>query len=113
MATGPRAMIADAERRFPVRVRIAVPTGGFGRRLEGMYAGLDANCGADGWMITPASVHGVVDHAVAVYFRDVALAAGFVARWCRQNLPELAHGAFVIRGDDPVPRRTAPAHRSP
>src|SRR4051812_8545793 len=52
MAARSRMMISDAERRFPVRVRIAVPAGGFGRRLEGMHAWLDANCGAHGWMIT-------------------------------------------------------------
>src|SRR4051812_27833117 len=79
MAAGSKAMIADAERRFPVRVRIAVPAGGFGRRLEAMYAWLDQNCGADGWMITPAGLRGGVNDAVAIYFQDTALAASFVA----------------------------------
>ncbi len=108
MATSSRAIIADAERRFPVRFRLAVPPGGFGRRLEAMYAWLDQNCGADGWMITPAGLRGVVNDAVAIYFWDAALAAAFVARWCRQRLPQIADGAFVVRDDDPAPpRRTS------
>jgi hypothetical protein len=106
-------MIADAEPRFPIRVRIAVPAGGFGRRLEAMYAWLDQNCGADGWKITPAGLRGVVNDAVAIYFQDATLAAGFVARWCRQRSPETKEGAFVVRDDDPTPPRRAPAHRSP
>src|SRR5690349_23385661 len=85
-------MIADAERRFPVRVRIAVPAGGFGRRLEAMYVWLDQNCGTDGWKITPAGLRGVVNDAVAIYFQDAALAAGFVARWCRQRSSETKGG---------------------
>jgi hypothetical protein len=113
MATGSKAMIADAERRIPVRVRIAVLAGGFGQRLNAMHAWLDQNCGADGWMKTPAGLRGVVNDAVAIYFRDAALAAGFVARWCRQRAPEIAEGAFAIRDDDPVPPRPAPSHRTP
>ena len=113
MAGGSRAMIADAERRFPVRVRVAVPAGGFGQRLDAMYARLDQNCGADGWIITPAGMRGVINDAVAIYFRDAAVAAAFVARWCRQRLPEIADGAFVVRDDDPVPQRRAPSHRTP
>src|SRR5689334_6396015 len=99
-----------AARRFPVRVRIAHPTGGFGPRLDDMNAWLDANCGADGWIITPAGLRGVVNDAVAIYFRDAALAAGFVARWCRQRLPELTDGAFVMRDDEPIPSHAAPLH---
>ncbi len=113
MAAGSRAMIADAERRFPVRVRIAVPSGGFGRRLEAIYAWLDQNCGADGWKMTPTGLRGVVNDAVAIYFQDASLAAGLVARWCRQRLPEVAEGAFVVRDDDPAPPRSAPSHRTP
>ena len=36
--------------------------------------------GQDGWMITPAGLRGVGNHAIAIYFQDAALAAGFVAR---------------------------------
>ena len=35
----------DAERRFPVRIRIAVPPEGFGSRLDQIIAWLDGNWG--------------------------------------------------------------------
>lgn len=47
--------------------------------------------------MAPSSVRGAVNHAVAIYFSDASLAAGFVARWSRQRLPEVADGALVIR----------------
>ena len=34
--------------------------------------------------MTAAGLRGVVNDTVAIYFRDAALAAAFVARWCRQ-----------------------------
>ncbi len=40
--------VQDAERRFPVRVRIAVPPEGLGGRRDQIIAWLDANCSADG-----------------------------------------------------------------
>src|SRR5690349_24719094 len=101
-------MIADAERRFPVRVRIAVPAGGFGRRLEAMYAWLDQNCGADGWKITPAGLRGVLNDAVAIYFQDAALAAGFVARGVvngRRRLKRARSWSATMIPFDRVPRR--------
>jgi hypothetical protein len=39
--------VRDAERRFPVRVRIAIPPEGLGSRLDKIIAWLDANCGFD------------------------------------------------------------------
>ncbi|HEY3911725.1 MAG TPA: hypothetical protein VGM07_17825 [Stellaceae bacterium] len=44
-----RDMIFAAERRFPVRVLIAVPPQGFGQQLANITGWLDENCGADGW----------------------------------------------------------------
>jgi hypothetical protein len=38
----------DTERRFPVRVRIAVPPAGLGKQLTQMQDWLDHNAGADG-----------------------------------------------------------------
>jgi len=38
----------EAERRYPVRVRIAVPPEGLGRQLEIMHAWLNEICGAEG-----------------------------------------------------------------
>ena len=51
MLGNPRGMITSAERRFPVRIRIAVPPGGLGQRHTQITAWLDENCGADGWAI--------------------------------------------------------------
>src|SRR5208282_2732168 len=47
--------LRDAERRFPVRIKIAVPPEGLGFRLDQIIAWLDANCGADGWILTLSS----------------------------------------------------------
>ena len=41
-------MITEAERRFPVRIRIAVAPRGVGERLNHIHAWLDHNAGADG-----------------------------------------------------------------
>jgi len=106
-------MIAQAEARFPVRIRVAHPPGGFGVRLPEMHAWLGANCGADGWAWTPAGLRGVVTDAAAFYFPDTALASGFVARWCAGQKPETIVGAFRFREDEPKPRVAAKAHSSP
>src|SRR4051812_20841759 len=112
MAASSKLMITEAERRFPVRIRVEVPEGGFGRRLTELNDWLDQNCGADGWAITPSGLRGVVNDAVAVYFADPALATAFVARWCRgQKLPEAVSGAFRVRLDDPTPRAISPDPR--
>jgi hypothetical protein len=73
---------------------------------------LDATCGADGWAITPSGLRGVVNDAVAVYFRDATLAGAFVARWCRAASAEVVEGAFLVRSDAPVSRNSAPIHRT-
>jgi len=39
----------QAERQFPVRVRIAVPPEGLRRQLEIIHAWLDETCGAEGF----------------------------------------------------------------
>ena len=113
MAASAKLMIGEAERHFPVRIRIAVPPQGFGARRDAMTAWLDDNCGAGGWAMTPSGLRGVVNDAVAVYFRDAALAGGFVARWCRADTVASVDGAFPIRDDAPAPRRAAPLHRTP
>src|SRR5882762_1473142 len=51
MAASSGFMIAAAERRFPVRIRIGVPPDGLGSRLDRIKAWLDENCGANGWAI--------------------------------------------------------------
>jgi hypothetical protein len=113
MAASSRLMIGEAERRFPVRIRIGVPAQGLGGRLDELRAWLDDNCGAEGWAMTPSGLRGVVNDAVAVYFCDAALASGFVARWCQSGKVETVEGVFRIRDDAPAARRGAPLHRTP
>jgi hypothetical protein len=61
MPGNPREMITTAERRFPVRIRIAVPPNGLGQRYAQITAWLDENCGADRWAITPSGTRGVLN----------------------------------------------------
>ena len=103
----------DAERRFPVRVRIGIPPEGLGNRLGQMNAWLDANCGADGWTSTPASTRGVVNDALAICFADATLASAFVARWCAGYRVEAAEAVFRVRDDEPAPRVGAGLPRTP
>ena len=72
----------DAERNLPVRIRIAVPPDGFGSQLDQMIAWLNANCGPGFWAMAPSGASGVVNDAVAIYFRNAELARAFLNRWC-------------------------------
>jgi hypothetical protein len=108
MPGNPREIITMAERRFPVRIRIGVPPGGFGRRHAEMTAWLDENCGADGWAMTPSGMRGVLKDAVSIYFINASLAGAFVARWCATSRIETVwagSSAFVTmsrcRGSGP------------
>jgi hypothetical protein len=107
----------EAERNFPVRVRIAVPAEGFGRQLGVMYAWLDEVCGAGEWSSAPAGLSGVVNDAVAFYFDDAAFAQAFVNRFCCGYRPvevnRAVAGAFSLRGEAPAPRRAALVHKTP
>jgi len=58
MPGSPREMITVAERRFPVRIRIAVPPQGLGQRHPQITARLDEKCGADGWAVPPSGTRG-------------------------------------------------------
>ena len=104
---------SEAESRFPVRVRIGIPPGGLGRRLDEMNVWLDANCGADGWAIAPSGSRGVLNDALVIYFADATLASAFVARWCDSGKVEAVDGAFRLRDDEPTPRVGAGLHRTP
>ena len=97
-------MIGEAESRFPVRIRLALPPGGFGTRLTDIHAWLDENCGADGWAMTPSDRRGIGNDAVAIYFRDPATTTGFVARWCAGAQIETVDGVLRLREDAAVPR---------
>jgi hypothetical protein len=72
-----REMITAAERRFPVRIRIAVPPNGLGQRYTQITAWLDENCRADRWAMTPSGTRGPLNDAVSIYFADATLASAF------------------------------------
>jgi hypothetical protein len=90
----PQQAVREAERRFPVRIRIAVPPEGLGSRLNQIFAWLDANCGADGWTSAPSSTRGILNDALAIYFADVTLAGAFVARVCTSQKVEIVDGVY-------------------
>jgi len=113
MPGNPREIITVAERRFPVRIRIAVPPAGLGQRHTQITTWLDENCGADGWAMTPSGTRGVLNDAVSIYFADATLASAFVARWCTGAKVETAGGVFQVREDEPEPRVGAGLHSSP
>ena len=113
MAASSKLMIIEAERRFPVRIRIGVPLEGLGGRVDQMRAWLDQNCGANGWAITPSGMRGVLNDALSIYFLDPTLASAFVARWCAGYKVETAEGVFRVRNDEPMPRVGTGLHRTP
>ena len=106
-------MITESERRFPVRIRLAIPIGGLGERLNQMQTWLDQNAGADGWAITPSGARGVVNDAIAIYLADATIASAFVARWCAGHRAEAADGLFRVREDELAPRTVASHHKTP
>ena len=108
-----REMITVAERRFPVRIRLAIPPGGLGQRHTQITAWLDENCGSDGWAVTPSGTRGVLNDAISIYFADATLAGAFVARWCVGSKVETAGGVFQLREVEPAPRIGAGLHRTP
>jgi hypothetical protein len=105
MATSARHFQREAEKQFPVRVRIAVPPDGFGRQLTAMHAWLDEVCGAAGWTSAPAGLTGIVNDAVAFYFEDAVFAQAFVGRFCCGYRPvevnRAVEGAFSLRRATP------------
>jgi hypothetical protein len=113
MAASSKLMIGEAERRFPVRLRLTVPPEGLGSRRDAMSRWLDATCGADGWAMTPSGLRGIVNDAVAIYFRDASVAGAFVARWCQASPAAATDGAFLLRVDELPTRAAAPPHRTP
>ena len=113
MPGNPRDMITTAERRFPIRIRIAVPPSGLGQRYPLITAWLDENCGADGCAMTPSGTRGVLNDALSIYFGDATLASAFVARWCERSKVETTGGVFQVREEEPEPRVGAGLHRTP
>ena len=113
MAKSSAFMIAEAERRFPVRIRIGVPPDGLRSRLDQIKGWLDENAGANGWAMTPSGTRGVLNDALSIYFADPSLATAFVARWCAGYRVETAGGVFQVREDEPTVRVGANPHRTP
>ena len=113
MAASSGFMIAEAERRFPIRVRIGVPPAGLGPRLDRIKTWLDENAGANGWAMTPSGTRGVLNDAVSIYFGDPTLASAFVARWCAGYQVQTVGGVFQVREDEPTPCVGASLHRTP
>ena len=113
MQGNPREIIRVAEQRFPVGIRIAVPSNGLGQRYAQITAWLDENCGVDGWAITPSGGRGVVNDSLAIHFADATLASAFVARWCVGGKVQTVNGVFRVRDDEPTPRVGAGLHRTP
>ena len=110
MPGNPREMITSAERRFPVRIRIAVPPNGLGRRHSQMTAWLDESCGADGWAMTPSGTRGMPSDALSIHFADPTLASAFVASGLKV---ETAGGVFQVREDEPEARVGVGPHKTP
>ncbi len=69
-----------AARNFPVRVRVAVPAGGFGRQLDEMYGWLNLHAGRGRFSIQGAPNDLGVE-AAYFYFMEVRLAEAFVERF--------------------------------
>ncbi len=110
MPGNPRAIVAEAERQFPVRIVIRVPPSGIGSRYTPMTEWLDENCGIGGWSITPAGTRGISNDAIAVYMSGPTCAVAFVARWCVAGDPP---GFYELRQDEPARRVPSGGHSSP
>jgi hypothetical protein len=113
MPGNPREIITSAERRFPVRIRIAIPPAGLGQRYAQITAWLDENCGAECWAVTPSGTRGPLNDVLSIYFADASLASAFVARWCLVAKVVTAGGVFQVREDEREARVGEGLHRTP
>ena len=73
------ASIKD-DRYFPVRVRIGVPEGRFGKQLNVMYGWLNMHAGRGNFAIHSAPNDLPLDAAL-FYFMDIAVARAFIERF--------------------------------
>jgi hypothetical protein len=103
----------EIKRRFPVRIRVAVPNTGLGERLNQMQLWLDQNAGSDGWAMTPSGERGVLNDAISIHLADATIASAFVARWCVGHRAEAADGVFQIRENGSTLRVPAAHHKTP
>ncbi|MET3601163.1 hypothetical protein [Martelella mangrovi] len=77
----------NAERKFPVSVRILVPEGGYGRKTTEMHLWLKERYGLEGFAWTSDSIPGIRD-ASRFFFPNIAGAAAFMERF-----PDLEYAA--------------------
>jgi hypothetical protein len=110
MPRNSRAIITEAEQRFPVRIVLKVPQNGIGIRYRPMSDWLDENYGIHGWSITPAGTRGVLNDAFAVYMNGPTCAVAFIARWCVPGDPP---GFYELCLDEPARRVPIAGHSSP
>lgn len=89
--------IGIVERQYPVRIKLGIPAGGLGPRLDQIHAWLDQSCGANGW--ATAGIGGG-NHTLALYLLDATLVGAFVTRWCATSRIGNVEGVFQIREDD-------------
>src|SRR5215467_14247002 len=101
MAASSGFMIAEAERRFPVRIRIGVPPAGLGPRLDRIKAWLDENAGANGWAMTPSGTRGVLNDALSIYF-----AVPLIKAACKATLLMLLRAADWVSNHLRIVSRT-------
>jgi hypothetical protein len=94
----PQYVLAD--RYFPIRVRVAVPTLGFGAQLDHMHARLDQHAGPDGYFNGSQTQPGMKDAAL-FYFMDPKVAAEFVETF----------GCELVRGHERPASRDARVSR--
>lgn len=85
------------ERAFPVRVRFAVPQGGFGNRILDLHQWLDHTIGRGEYAVHPAKPW--ITECIAVHLRDVEGAEALVAAF-----PE-----FVLADDTQSSTYSSPA----
>ena len=66
------------EKRYPVRIHVAVPERGFGSLAQDIWVWLDRDCGRDGWA-SHGGYHTTspVD-SVFIYFSDISLSKKFL-----------------------------------
>ncbi len=77
------ARISD-DRYFPVRVRVAVPAGGFGEQLNVMHGWLNKHAGRGNFAIHSAPndlAAALGSDATPFYFVDISVARVFVERF--------------------------------
>ena len=105
--------ILDAERPFPVRIRVAVPPEGSSDSLDRIIAWLDAELRC-GWVDLDSIQRARRRQRCAGHlFRRYNVRTAFVARWCVAQKVDIVDGVYLVRGDEPTPRVGAALYSRP